>query len=53
MCRDPSIPDGNSLITLFIFMLKRVTDNILPCGISSSGFFPSESVESMQTLNAL
>ena len=39
MYRDPSIPDGNSLITLFIILLKRVTDNILPCGIPSFWFF--------------
>ena len=33
MYRDPSNPNGNSLITLFIFMSQRVTDNILPCGV--------------------
>ena len=51
--QDSSIPDGNSLITLFIFMLKRVTDNILPSGILSSWVCPSKIVESTRTLNFL
>ena len=36
--RNPSIQDGTSLITLFIFMLKRVMDNMLPCGIPFPDF---------------
>ena len=50
---DPSIPDGNFLVILFIFILNRVTDNILPCGILSSWFLTLENVVSTQTLNFL
>ena len=51
--RDPSIPGGNPLVILFIFILNRVTDNILPCGTFSYWFFTLENVVSTQTLNFL
>ena len=50
---DASIPGGNSLVILFIFILNRVTANILPCGTPSSWFFTLENVVSTQTLNFL
>ena len=50
---DPSIPGGNSLVILFIFILNTVTDNVLPCGIPSSWFLTLENVVSIQTLNFL
>ena len=50
---DPSIRGGNSLVVLFIFILNRFTDNILPCGTPSSGFFTLENVVSTRTLNFL
>ena len=41
--------DESSFIILFILILKRVVDRILPCGTPSSWFFKSARVDLMRT----
>ena len=48
-----STPGFWQLVMLFIFMLKRVTDSILPWGTPSSWFWMFDRVESIWTQNFL